>query len=503
MDPEYRVTCRPSLIFVFFCIGVQAFMAYNGGATSATVHTIREEGNWGPAASGALGAMDKLGMTVASPIFGFFLQSWPAKTLLILGLFINAGSTLLFATLQNHLSMCTVKFFMGLTEGLQWVWAPLWIARWADKEHVSLWMTISGGVVAGVGSGLGFVIAGFGTANGFSYGFAFKVEGGALFVLWLGLLSVSRMGFSIKADIVREASAAVGDDLSHLGLEQPLETFSDVTQMSVSMLKGFKAKLVSKGTFRRAERHKTFKSQLQELWRNKIFCCSALALASFNFTTNGMQFSWIMTFTCLWGISYNVVASSFIGLIAAGGVFGVVAQSFVRLGGNTAAERERISKFVIKAYLISAIGALLAFLGVLLHMLSILSLWPSLIMVWTAMFIVASGLNSTSGLLMILCTKSVDDEQTRSLGTGIYQCLSNLLGLSFGPFLPQLVISMTETVFDLPPDLSDHSCDNSKALVAGFGALLLGPVIGCFFAWLGLRAARHDLRLDSNALLLK
>lgn len=37
------------------------FMAYNGGATAATVDTIQKVGGWSPTGIGLLGAMDKWG----------------------------------------------------------------------------------------------------------------------------------------------------------------------------------------------------------------------------------------------------------------------------------------------------------------------------------------------------------------------------------------------------------------------------------------------------------
>lgn len=33
------------------------------------------------------------------------------------------------------------------------VWAPLWVARWADEEKLPLWINLSGCVAAGVGNG--------------------------------------------------------------------------------------------------------------------------------------------------------------------------------------------------------------------------------------------------------------------------------------------------------------------------------------------------------------
>lgn len=33
---------------------------------------------------------------------------------------------------------------IGLTESLQWVWAPLWIGKWATAESLPVWMNLSG-----------------------------------------------------------------------------------------------------------------------------------------------------------------------------------------------------------------------------------------------------------------------------------------------------------------------------------------------------------------------
>jgi len=33
---------------------------------------------------------------------------------------------------------------IGFTESLQWVWAPLWIGKWATAESLPIWMNLSG-----------------------------------------------------------------------------------------------------------------------------------------------------------------------------------------------------------------------------------------------------------------------------------------------------------------------------------------------------------------------
>lgn len=50
----------PCVVFVLFCLLVPVFMAYNGGATAATVDTIQHEEKWSPAGIGLLGALSCL-----------------------------------------------------------------------------------------------------------------------------------------------------------------------------------------------------------------------------------------------------------------------------------------------------------------------------------------------------------------------------------------------------------------------------------------------------------
>merc|ERR1740127_406138 len=68
------------------------------------------------------------------------LQRTPAKTLLALGVGVNASSVLVFSALKNQYLMYLSKLLIGFTEGLQWVWAPLWINRWAQPNSLALWM---------------------------------------------------------------------------------------------------------------------------------------------------------------------------------------------------------------------------------------------------------------------------------------------------------------------------------------------------------------------------
>eukprot|EP00438_Fugacium_kawagutii_P031318 Skav215342 [mRNA] locus=scaffold1391:296591:298915:- [translate_table: standard] len=98
---------------------------------------------------------------------GYMLQRYSAKLLLCIGLLVNSASTMAFGTLRNPTAMCLAKLLLlglscsclimgdaspathvdlgiGFTESLQWVWAPLWIGKWATADSLPIWMNLSG-----------------------------------------------------------------------------------------------------------------------------------------------------------------------------------------------------------------------------------------------------------------------------------------------------------------------------------------------------------------------
>ena len=174
-------------IFWIFGVVVPMFIAYNGAATAATVDTLQQSGVWSETSLGLLAAMDKIGMTLSAGIWGYVLQSVSSKSkvLLSLGLLVNILASAVFAMTTNRYVLYSTKLLIGMSEGLQWVWAPLWVVKWADETSLPLWINLSGCVAAGVGSGLGMLVAGFGTAHGLPCAVPFQIEAAVLFLLFL------------------------------------------------------------------------------------------------------------------------------------------------------------------------------------------------------------------------------------------------------------------------------------------------------------------------------
>lgn len=178
------------------------FMSYDGGATPACVDEIQHSGHWTQVQLGLLGSLDKLGMTFSSVLWGRVLQLFPAKAVLTVGLAINAGSTLMFGLVHLRPAMYTAKLVMGITQGLQCVWATCWVLAWAPEDSKTVWLSL-GALAAGLGNGLGTAIAGFGTAQGMPYAVAYEVQALALWLLWFGLVMAppSRLALEEEDDL--------------------------------------------------------------------------------------------------------------------------------------------------------------------------------------------------------------------------------------------------------------------------------------------------------------
>jgi len=450
-------------IFWLFCMFVPMFMAYNGGATAATVDTIQKENAWSQTGIGLLGAMDKIGMTVSAAVWGFVLQKVPAKTLLTFGLGVNATSVMIFATLENCWLMYAAKLAIGLTEGLQWVWAPLWIARWANEEKLPLWVNLSGCVAAGVGSGLGTLLAGFSTAHGLSYGFAFKIEAGVLFILLIALVCTGEKRLAMSSMGAEATAQAVKTEIKDHVIR--IRSASDASEFD------FDNRSTNRGRIRSdsfmtpltmVAEDKGLNEQLQILWRNALFCRTTLTFASSNFVNAGIAFIWIRVFVDLWSMDKQIAVVSFLVVTGAGGATGISVSSSLE-GGDA----QRTLEFLRKALLVASLGAAVAIAGLILQLLSGAGLW-CLVPTWGGIFITCAGLGATTGLIQIVCNASVEDETVRSFGTGLSQGMNNFLGYAMGPLFPQVVMDIVIIIF---------GWNESKALIAGFVSVLSGTVI--------------------------
>ncbi|CAE7313391.1 unnamed protein product [Symbiodinium natans] len=458
-------------IFWLFGVAVPMFMAYNGGATAATVDTLQQSGGWSETSLGFLGAMDKIGMTLSAGIWGYVLQSVSSKVLLSLGLLVNVLASAVFAMTMNSYVMYSTKLLIGMSEGLQWVWAPLWVVKWADEASLPLWINLSGCVAAGVGSGLGMLVAGFSTARGLPYAVPFQIEAAVLFLLLLLMmltpgarLAISSAGTrdGVKQDMLQFERRLIRS-LSDLPTAGLMESQDEPRPRA-------RARTGSFLTTIRVSEDLTLCQQLGILWSNSLFCRATVAFASSNYINAGLAFIWIRLFIQLWTMEKQMSVVSFLVITGVGGAIGICLSSSIQQGNNM----RRILLFLRKAMAASCLGALVTVAGLLLQLHNYTNYaLATLSLTWAGMVLLCIGLGATTGLIQIVCNNSVENEKGAN----------NFIGNSLGPLLPQMVMEFV-IVF--------AGASEGQALVSGavsiVGAALL--VFGCVTSALA-RVARN------------
>lgn len=425
-----------------FCLGIQIFMAFNAGATTGSIDIIQSTPpKWDDADIGILAAMDKVGMTISSPIWGYLLQTWEPKVLLVIGLAMNACGTLLFALLTQHPVMLLAKLLMGFTEGLQWVWSQIWIVKHAGGYPLFLNLN---GVSAGAGTMLGTAVSGFTTAHGMSYGFAFTVEGIALLAFWLALLFVPRSRLRLKDE--EEVTNDAGSPSSH--------RLRDVLKM---------------------------------LGNRPLYLYTAFAFAFDTFIQTGCQFLWIRIFTVVWQTSKDHATSTLLLVPTIGSALGAAAGSTWKF--NTPDLIVSTLWKCVLAASISVIGAGLTLFFIFVEMQrDVLSVpwWLSLTLAYMGFALVYAGVVANMGAVVGICTDAIEDRSARGIAVGLQQALNNGFGLTLSPLVPQMAMSVAHAGLHIPYNQDTpvvYFCGAATAL-CGTGVIFLC----CLRAWLHCRS---------------
>jgi len=417
----------------------------------------------------------------------------PAKALLVFGLGLNAGCTLVFGLLPVQLSMYSCKVLMGVTQALQGVFGVCWVLLWAPEGVKTLWMGF-GAAAAGLGNGLGMAIAGFGTAQGLPYSFAYVFEFSVLAGLWALLLAAPGWRLGISAD-PPDRNAAGGS----MELQTPAEASAD----SGAVAQG--AAAVQVGDTRAVDAGPGEPSgpplrpptgQLSALARDGLYVWTGLSLASIFFVLSGVQFLWVQVFDEAFGIDKNVAVSAFLAATGVGGLFGVAVGPVVvdRAGGLDAPAGRASSLRAIAAMLcLGVLGSGLSLSGLLWRAVRLSGPAPvgSIALAWGGCLLVFACLNSAVAGLTGLNVTAVDPS-LRSLASGCTICVQNLVGYAMGPLLSGAAMDL---IMDLAGvlglDKSSAKRGDQRALLFGLGFVLIGALAAALCSSRALVAARR------------
>jgi len=439
-------------VWLLFCMAVQAFMSYDGGATPASLEVIQNatRAQTGVELSqidiGLLGALDKIGMTIAGIVWGRALQLFPTKPLLVCSLALNALCTFLFGLLTFKYSMFACKFFMGVTQGLQGVWGTVWILTYAPAEVKTQWMGM-GAIAAGLGNGIGTAVAGFGTANGLSYSFAFFLQAAVLGLLWVCMVCTPSSWLQLPL---------ASDDPTN-GNESP---------------NGMGAM-----------------AQLAVIRTNKVYLYTALSICQVFFINSGIQFIWVRLFVeGAWTLDKSLVTVAFLVVTGAGSFVGVALGPILvdKYGGYEDDEgKARSLRILVRITSICTFGALIAVIAVLCHFAfsaaadkSAMNLW--IWMMWFGVSLIFMGDSATIATHTAINVEVVSEEM-RSFASGMTISMQNLLGFAGGTLVPGVFMDVSQRVYtsymsteDVPDTLSMEALlDLGFVFICGISVTLL------------------------------
>lgn len=511
-------------------------MSYDGGATPTGIDQIVQETDltWTQAELGLLGSLDKLGMFATSLLWGWVLQRAPAKVLVATGLAINAASTLAFGSVQSKEIMYLSKSAMGVTQGLHAVWCTCWVLTHSPDASRTVWLGLIA-VAAGLGSGLGTIVAGFVASSGLPYAFAWQVEAACLTMIWVLMIFCS--GEALALDKCQEGDsgdlpmdeeegpmesdrpfglfsmrpATVGVALTDLGvLTADVQVRRSVSLSECSQALRFHRRQNVESAFRRGSKatvdrrrfsigmdssvpvvlvESDMRQQFLALARNPVYVWTALALSACLFAFSGIQFLWVRLFTEVWGLGKSSAVSGFLVVTGIGGVVGTSLGPKVidHLGGfGDERSRQKSLKFISSMLFLASCGAISCAVSVLAAALGAPGargaggLRGLLCFAWLGLFVVFAAGNATLAGLTGTNASAVD-EKMMSLGSGCTLTLQNLLGFAMGPLLPG---AMMDTVFS--------ACTREVQLSCGFVVVLAGCMVAQVCTGAALAAMRRQ-----------
>eukprot|EP00929_Paragymnodinium_shiwhaense_P012542 TRINITY_DN11981_c0_g1_i1.p1 TRINITY_DN11981_c0_g1~~TRINITY_DN11981_c0_g1_i1.p1 ORF type:complete len:712 (+),score=189.87 TRINITY_DN11981_c0_g1_i1:125-2260(+) len=428
-DPMAAYVSVSARVFVFaaLCQGVQMFMSYDGGAVPASLESLQERSShdWSEFEIGLLGSMDKIGMVFASVPWGWLLKRCPAKWLMVVSLALNAMCTFVYGFLFEPELMYATRFMMGVTQALQGVWSTVWTVNMAPPVMKTRWIGL-GAVSAGVGNGIGFGVAGFGTANGLPYSFAFQLAGGVLAVFWITLIFLPADWLKMKGIESREAAAANESEA-----EAPL-----------------RANAVGSDAPPKRSVAETME-ELTAMLKNKVYLWTALAISLTMFQTSAIQFLWNRVFSAVWPeLSLNWVTLMCLVVSGAGGGVGIaLGPRFIdkRGGFGTPPGVVRSLQALYWFQILAAVGGVLGCMSVYgkLHSQQPAGEWGDgwLWFCWASIFLILAAQNAC---VAALCGINVEviPEPSRTFASGAEMTVRNILGYMCGPLLPAVVMSL-------------------------------------------------------------
>mmetsp|Transcript_88300 Transcript_88300/g.175504 ORF Transcript_88300/g.175504 Transcript_88300/m.175504 type:complete len:521 (+) Transcript_88300:79-1641(+) len=466
------------IIIMFFLIpGLQIFASWDGGATAGcldTIHGTRSFTDWGEAQMGLFASMSSVGLA-CSLVWSALLQKVDMKNGLLLAVGLNAVGNFLVGYMVNMWTLYCCKFVLGATQGIVQIWTNCWISSFCPQKHKTVCLTLASTVSTGLGSLLGFSIAGYGTSIGVPYSVFWYVSAGVMWFLWCVIMCVPNS--EIEVEIAGDALAgAFSVDCTPTSSNGKLDPMQGVKQPDSV----------------REEPLSNHGGRGLPVLCNGLFLSSAIGIATILYVISAIHFIWVGHFTVAWGVSKRNSVSLFNLVAVIGTAVGLpIAKTVDQFGGcKTPESTSKTMELMLAFMLASVCGASIAVCAIHSQLESLnrfgadeaLSNGPQthgtnqnlsfclLGLLISFVFCLATQ----SGLLNV--NVSALPLSSVRLGQGFTLSLQNLVGFAMGPFLPRVLMQNLEVYHFAKADTYCYS-------MAFVLLSLLVPLSFIFWGW--------------------
>jgi MFS family permease len=419
------------LVFTWLLL-TELFINYDSGAVAASLNAISEEMHLGPSQQGFLGGLTYIGVTVATPFAGYFLQRYSATKLLRVMLLCKAIFTFIFAMAPGWKMLLISRAFIGAAQSAVASYGPVWVDEYAPKGKKTLWMSLMQGSAI-VGVMVGYSLAGFTQTAGWSWRFSILIQACVLTVLALILFCVPKKLVDLQ--------------------QQPTDSTAEGGATEASQI--------------------VITDQLRLLWRSPIYVYTTLAIAALFFVVTGIQF-WITSYmTVTMDASFSLVLGSFTAISATAPVLGLLLGGWLvdRQGGYHGREGRART-----AQLCTYFGLAAAVMNVIL--VFVRSISGTMVCVWLVLFWGGAMLPGSTGLLL-----SSVPQNLRAFSAAMSMFVYNIGGYGAGEIFPGICMQLAK----------GRGYNQKATMQIGLDVVFLWSLFGVLWMYLASVMARKEV----------
>eukprot|EP00933_Yihiella_yeosuensis_P027617 TRINITY_DN21525_c0_g3_i1.p1 TRINITY_DN21525_c0_g3~~TRINITY_DN21525_c0_g3_i1.p1 ORF type:complete len:502 (+),score=101.61 TRINITY_DN21525_c0_g3_i1:32-1507(+) len=358
----------------------------------------------------------------------------------------------------------------------------------APPHLKTMWLGL-GGVSAGIGNGIGTAVAGFTTAAGLRYSFAFQLQAAVLGGLLVYMLFLPAR---LLSTVLPEKELLADGDGKDASSQRSLDSSNPCSGAGSS----------SDST--PTQKPPSVSHQVQALSQTPVFTWTAIAISSAMFQMSGIQFLWVRVFVEVWELDKSMVTLMFLLVTGIGGGIGIaLGPGYIdRAGGYSDPPGVVRTLGILQRFCsVSAIAGMVG-AGCLYGRLrgKDAGYWHGwgdhwLWLTFAAVFFIWGARNACVPGLCGLNVEVVDGKM-RTFAAGAEMSMRNLLGYAAGPLLPGLFMDAVATSYGW--DVKNDESSANWQLSSGLGLIFVSNLLDLVILSRARKAAERELEADQN-----